>query len=248
MSATRKKILFMGDDDLKGAAAYLGAMLTHAGFGFDYRPSAQRTQIDNRDESIGLFILSDYPAANLDYLNQQALAERVGEGAGLLMIGGWESFHGQAGQYHTGPVADILPVVCRRQDDRINYCHGAFPALEKEHPCLAGLPWETPPVVCGFNQVTAKQEAETVLSLRLLEIEGNKLGFAGKQEPLLVFGSHGEGKTAALTTDMAPHWVGGWVDWGEPRLSARAPGGNEVEVGCLYAQFIRQLVGYLLEG
>jgi len=243
-----KKILFMGDGSLDGAAAYLGAMLTHAGFAFEHRASDQATTIDPEDKSTGLFIISDYPSANLSYPNQQAMAQRVSEGASFLMIGGWESFHGLSGEYHSDPVADILPVECMKSDDRVNYCHGAFPALKREHPCLAGLPWDKPPVVCGFNKVTVREGADYVLCLRLLEIQGDKLSFADQEHPLLVFGSHGAGKTAALTTDLAPHWVGGLVDWGEPRLTAKAEGGSEVEVGSLYAQFISQLVGYLLTG
>ncbi|MBN2290203.1 MAG: hypothetical protein JXQ83_12790 [Candidatus Glassbacteria bacterium] len=243
-----KKILYMGDDSLQGAAAYLGAMLTHAGFSFEHRPSSQATQIDPGDDSTGLFIISDYPASNLTYPNQQALAQRVSEGAGFLMIGGWESFHGLKGEYHRDPVADILPVECMHSDDRMNYCQGAVPVLRREHPCLAGLPWDKPPVVCGFNKVAVREGAEYVLALRLLEITGEKVSFAREEFPLLVFGRHGEGRTAALTTDLAPHWVGGWVDWGKQRLTARAEGGNEVEVGCFYAQFISQLAGCLLQG
>jgi len=243
-----KKVLFMGDGSLEGAAAYLGAMLTHGGFAFEHRPSDKATQIDSQDDSIGLFIISDYPASNLNYLNQQAMAERVSQGASFLMIGGWESFHGLSGEYHRDPVADILPVDCLHSDDRVNYCQGAVPALKRQHPCLTGLPWDKPPIVCGFNKVTVRDGTEYVLSLRLLEITGEKVSFAADEFPLLVFGKHGKGKTAALTTDLAPHWVGGLVDWGEPRLTARAKGGNEVEVGCRYAQFISQIVGYLLTG
>jgi Putative glutamine amidotransferase len=242
------KILFMGDDSLQGAASYLGAMLDYGDFDFEHRPSSEPTVIDPEDSSIGLFIISDYPSANLSYPNQQALAQRVSEGAGFLMIGGWESFHGLNGEYHRDPVADILPVECMQSDDRANYCQGAVPAVKNDHPCLAGLPWDKPPVFCGFNKVTVRENAEYVLSLRLLEITDKKISFADREHPLLVFGTHGEGKTAALTTDLAPHWVGGWVDWGEPRITAQAEGGNEVEVGCMYAQFISQLVGYLLTG
>ena len=84
-----------------------------------------------------------------------------------------------------------------------------------------------------------------MLSARLMQIREEKLSFAAKEYPLLAFGAFGKGKTAALTTDLAPHWVGGWVDWGTERLTAQAPGGNEVEVGQFYAQFISQLAGFL---
>ena len=86
-----------------------------------------------------------------------------------------------------------------------------------------------------------------MLSARLLRIRGENLSFLGEECPLLAFGSYGRGTTAALTTDLAPHWVGGWVDWGQQRINAQAPGGAEVEVGHLYAKFITQLVNFLLK-
>ena len=85
-----------------------------------------------------------------------------------------------------------------------------------------------------------------MLSARLIQIREEKLSFVAKEYPLLAFGAFGKGKTAALTTDLAPHWVGGWVDWGTGRLTAQAEGGNEVEVGQWYAQFISQLVSFLI--
>ena len=44
-------------------------------------------------------------------------------------------------------------------------------------------------------------------------------------------GEFGRGRTAALATDVAPHWVGPLVDWGVPRVAAQAPQANAVEVG-----------------
>ncbi len=46
---------------------------------------------------------------------------------------------------------------------------------------------------------------------------------AAKSRRCLVVGQHGRGRTAALATDVAPHWVGGLVDWGD---RARRPGGG----------------------
>jgi hypothetical protein len=64
--------------------------------------------------------------------------------------------------------------------------------------------------------------------------------------PLLVTGTFGQGNTAAFCTDFAPHWVGGLVDWGKKRIKAQARNGGEVEVGEYYAQFIGQLVEWLV--
>ncbi len=241
------RVIFMGDDSLDGAAAYLGGVMTHHGVEFTYVPSTRRASQSLLDLGRSLFIVSDYPAKNLDTAAQRKIAASVEKGSSLLMIGGWESFHGLAGEYNEGPLADILPVECKSDDDRVNWCQGVVPAVEAEHPVLGELPWGEPPVFCGFNETTLKQGAQLVLSARPLIIRAMGLTYIDQRYPLLAFGTHGEGKTAALTTDLAPHWVGGWVDWGLQRIRAQAPGGTEVEVGHYYAGFIGQLVRFLTD-
>jgi hypothetical protein len=65
-------------------------------------------------------------------------------------------------------------------------------------------------------------------------------------DPLLVIGAAGAGRTAAFLSDVAPHWVGPLVDWGLPRVSAQAPGAPAIEVGAYYAQFFTRLVHWAL--
>ena len=52
------------------------------------------------------------------------------------------------------------------------------------------------------------------------------------------------GRVAALATDVAPHWVGGLIDWGTGRVAAQAPAADTIEVGDLYAKFFRQLMAW----
>ena len=238
-------VVFMGDDSLNGAAAYLGGVMTHHGVEFTYIPSAETADMGLFTQGPSLFIVSDYPSKNLSREAQQKIAGSVEGGSSLLMIGGWESFHGLAGEYHEGPLADILPVVCKISDDRVNWCQGVVPVVESEHEVLGELPWGEPPIFCGFNQTKLRDGAQLVLSARMLIIRDTGITYMADKYPLLAFGSHGKGKTAALTTDLAPHWVGGWVDWGLKRVGAQAPGGGEVEVGNHYADFIGQLVDCL---
>ena len=62
---------------------------------------------------------------------------------------------------------------------------------------------------------------------------------------MLVLGAADRGRTAALMTDLAPHWVGGFVDWGDgERVTAQAPGSWQIEVGNLYAQFVANLLAW----
>ena len=63
------------------------------------------------------------------------------------------------------------------------------------------------------------------------------------ESPLLVVGQHGAGRTAALATDVAPHWVGGFVDWGDQRI-VQDVGGGPIEVGNWYARFFRNFVAW----
>jgi hypothetical protein len=44
-----------------------------------------------------------------------------------------------------------------------------------------------------------------------------------------------------LATDVAPHWVGGFVDWGDQRV-AQAVANDGIEVGNWYARFFRNLL------
>ena len=72
--------------------------------------------------------------------------------------------------------------------------------------------------------------------------------------PLLVTGSYGLGRTVAFASDVAPHWVGGMVDWGTPRrvtqtlcagAFAELSTDGFIEVGADYATFFRQLTQWL---
>jgi uncharacterized membrane protein len=102
-------------------------------------------------------------------------------------------------------------------------------------------------MVCGCNRVKAKKEATRVLALRRLLIEKGKLSLSQESLPFLVTGAYGKGRTGAVTTDFAPHWVGGLVDWGEERVTTQAPGGREIEVGNHYVSFLRNILLYFLK-
>lgn len=241
-------ILYLGDTSLSGAARYLAGIITHGGLSFDYLDSSTRVDPALVQGSRQLFVLSDYPAAMMEASIQNQLVEQVASGAGLLMIGGWESFRGKDGHWHETPLGAILPVEMGSKDDRINYDQPALVRKRQDHPAVEGLPWDTrPPAIGGFNAVSPKPGATVVLEVQryTAQIDQEKATFeAGLCNPLLVTGSHGQGRTAALTTDVAPHWVGPLVDWGQNRLTAQAPGSGEIEVGDNYAKFLRQLLSW----
>lgn len=245
-------ILYLGDTALNGAAAYLAGVMTHAGLKFEYRPSDAALRIEDVATPHSLYILSDYAAKMIAQPLQERIVEQVARGAGLLMLGGWETYCGLGGDWAGTPIAGILPVEIGTKDDRRNCDDLVLVHCEKlSHPAVSGLPWtDRPPIIGGFNEVRAKSTGEVLLTARRFRAKhaGDSVQLTpGSIHPLLVVGVHGHGRTAALTTDVAPHWVGPLVDWGEQRVQAHAPGSSEIEVGDLYARFVTQVVKWTMQ-
>jgi hypothetical protein len=263
------EICYLGDDSLQGAAAYLGGIMLHFGLAFDHIPSGQAPPAGFIETPYALYVVSDYHAATFGQEAMAHVAERVTQGAGLAMFGGWESFYGRLGEYHASPLAEVLPVVMQQSDDRRNSAQPCLINKKVDHPILAGLPWDRPPGIGGYNAIAPKSGATTLLTAVRFAVcripEGtaevvvkslsNPLDVPtitssvpfpfilthGEEVPLLVVGRHGSGRVAALATDVAPHWVGGLVDWGDRRIT-QPVGGGFVEIGNWYAQFFRNLL------
>ncbi len=244
-----RPVLYMGDTSLQGAACYLTGLMTKWGWWYRYVPSDQTVEASLLDGCPCLFILSDYPAKLLDETCQQKILQQVSDGAGLVMIGGWDSFCGQGGHWAGTALADALPVHIATTDDRVNCDQPALAARVANHPITLGLPWnERPPTIGGFNRVEPKNSAQVLLEVHRFLAQWNNNAVRlepTERQPLLVVGEHGKGRTAALCVDVAPHWVGGLVDWGSQRVIAQAPGAYEIEVGDMYALFLKQLLGWL---
>jgi hypothetical protein len=244
-------ILYLGDTSLETSACYLAGLMTAFGLGFEYVRSDQALPVETASRPRKLFILSDYPAKMMSDAAAEQLLTRVrDDGAGLLMIGGWESFHGVGGgfggNWDGSPIGKALPIEISTADDRVNCDQPALLLRAQEHEIVANLPWEArPPTIGGFNRVITKSKTATILLVQQFAaaMENGRIAFTPRdQHPLLVLGSHGAGLTAALMTDLAPHWVGGLVDWGDARVRATAAGSSEIEVGNFYAQFVANLL------
>ena len=158
------KICYLGDDHLQGAAAYLAGIMLHHGLAFDHVPSAESPPAEFASMPYAAYVISDYPARDWATRPWQHIAARVEQGAGLVMLGGWESFHGRLGEYHQSPLAAVLPVTMQSCDDRRNFAQPCLIEKLGEHEILAGLPWDQPPGIGGINAVTAKPGAETLLA------------------------------------------------------------------------------------
>ena len=234
--------LYLGDDDVDGAAAYLAGVMTHYGLEYEHLPSDSALEPEVLNQDWSALIISDYPAGNISGDLMSALAQRVADGMGLLMIGGWDSYQGIGGDYNGTLLGDLLPVIISPDDDRVNSSGPCLISVKNNHPIIAGLPFGTDaPGVGGFNRFLAAEGSEVILESRRYKASFNgchHLEPLSDAEPLLVTGVHGKGRVCAWASDVAPHWVGGLVDWGPERIEAR---GNDyagpIEVGNLYAEF-----------
>lgn len=270
-------ILYLGDDDTTRAAAYLSGILTHYELPFERINSDRSPEEDFLSKEYSLYVLSDYPRSRFSESHLRRIRDSVEKGAGLLMIGGWESFYGRVGEYHDTVLAEILPVLMEERDDRRNYYQPLYLRKVRSHDILDGLPWSTPPSIGGFNAIRPKNETKVILEgvrfeLKITDddllvndcrkegacsVDGHPMLNRADMElysgntmiiaeigsvPILVLGAFGEGKTAAFASDVAPHWVGGLVDWGDRRVHQELPEGGFIEIGNHYAQFFHNLV------
>lgn len=127
------------------------------------------------------------------------ISDWVAQGGNLVMMGGYLSFQGIDGRarWRNTPVEATLPVTCHPWDDRVEMPEGAVAeVLLPDHPVMKDLPavW---PFILGVNEVTPRDGA-TIVARIPLEQGGH---------PLLVLGGHGQGRTAAWTSDIGPHWL-----------------------------------------
>jgi uncharacterized membrane protein len=123
------------------------------------------------------------------------VADYVGRGGGLVMIGGYLSFTGIDGKarYGMSPLADVLPVTMLPHDDRIEMSDGLkVEVCDPTHPVLGGTPAEWPPLL-GYNRLIPKPDAAVVA----------RTG----DDPMLVVGEYGQGRAVAFASDLAPHWA-----------------------------------------
>ncbi len=188
---------------------WLYAALTKAGHQVQWMKTnfiATDFPLDIKDlKKFDVLILSDVSSDTL-YFHPQALnsipitnrltmiRDYVAQGGNLLMIGGWMSFAGKgnAARFHDTAVEEALPVNIFPYDDRNEVPEGVYPIIKNpKHPILKNLPLKWP-YFMGYNKVTSKKNADVILSF--------------EKYPLLVTGNYKKGRTAAFTSDCAPHW------------------------------------------
>ncbi|OQA00318.1 MAG: hypothetical protein BWY69_01767 [Planctomycetes bacterium ADurb.Bin401] len=241
-----KKVLYLGDTSLSGSASYLAAIMAYHNVDFDYLPSDSKFDDQLLNNDYCAFVISDYPAANFSESQIDKIILKIKSGAGLLMIGGWESFTGLAGSYNRTALTEVLPVIMEDFDDRMNLYCPSLVVRNQSHIITDALPIEShTPLMGGFNRFRVKRFGCEVLSIQLFKAEQNNNDFKFTIEeryPLLVTGAFGDANITAFASDVAPHWVGPLVDWGDKRITSKAPYGEQVEVGNWYAQLFINMI------
>ena len=233
------------------AASYLPGILDHEQVVFDYVPSDRKFPDALLAPEVSAVVISDYPSHNLTKLQGANIAKRVNGGMGLIMIGGWESFTGCAGGYNETVLADVLPVKMSERDDRVNYYAPCVIRQNASHPIVDSVPFKQHPAcIAGYNRLEAKTNVQIILSVQKYRITeaGAEFVFEREQvDPLLIASEHGKGRVLAYASDVAPHWAGGFVDWGDKRITLKASGADEVEVSNWYIRFFRNLVHWVCQ-
>jgi uncharacterized membrane protein len=211
---------FKGFDQFGSVTFHLGAepfvaALEAEGFTVTYMPAHEAAEAFPFEmEGLAAYdaiILSDIGANTLllppaVWLHSKIVPNRlklirayVEASGGLLMAGGYLSFQGIDGRarWRRTAVEDVLPVTCLPWDDRVEMPEGTTAELTvPEHPVLAGLEGEWPPLL-GINEVELKKDATLLASL-----PADQGG-----HPLLALGQYGKGRSAAWTSDIGPHWL-----------------------------------------
>lgn len=241
------RVLYAGDSLIGGAADYLLAVLKSLRaqvVHLDPSQTLARRMLVRRFDAV---ILSDFSRDRVPSASERALERQVEDGTGLLMVGGWGSFSGPFGHWRGSRVEQLLPVRCLNRDDRRHFPSGALMTRQQAHPAIHTLSFGEPPAICGLNQVRPAPGSRVILTARPIMVcqGGSDVALSVDAYPLLVMDVDPRRRTAALTTDLAPHWCGGLMDWGRRRRILPVTGAIRVEVGDQYVRFVSTLVRWL---
>ncbi len=130
--------------------------------------------------------------------------EAVENGKGLILLGGWYSFTGEAGKGGWGrtPLKNAMPIECLDYEDLIESTEGFYPIVKgRGETIFIDLELESFPPIMGYNQTLEIPEGEILMKIK-------ETG-----DPLLAIRNVGDGKVLAYTSDPAPHWACNFVYW-----------------------------------
>jgi uncharacterized membrane protein len=132
----------------------------------------------------------------------EAIRDYVLDGGGFVMIGGYMTFQGidAKARYRDTAVAQVLPIEMQAGDDRCEKPQGIKPVVRQaDHPIVTGLAADWPDLL-GYNRFAAASNGVTVAAVG--------------DDPLIVAGSFGKGRSVAFASDCGPHWAPpSFVEW-----------------------------------
>lgn len=238
------RVLYAGDGPIAGAARYLLGVLRTLRADVVHVPPTRALAPAALRRPYDLIILSDMPARRVPPAARRGIVRAVEGGSGLLMVGGWASFSGPFGGWRGSEIEDLLPVRCLPRDDRTNFPGGAAVLPAARHGILRGLPFARPAAVCGLNRVLPRPGARVLLEARPVRVRGGGRTASVDRRglPLLVVDDRRRG---AFTSDFAPHWAGGLVDWGGRTMKIPVAPGVGIEVGEAYVRLVGGIVRFL---
>jgi len=184
-----------------------------------------------------VIIIGDVDISYLSRAVQEQIEKRVADGAGLLMIGGQNSFG--PGGYAGTPIEKALPVFTGGRDnaqDKSKFVPRAT-AEGITHPILDGLtdwfgqddkPAIKPLPPLNGNVIVARPKS----GAQVLMVHEDRQGPDGKPEIVLAVQRYGQGRSAAFTADTTYLWY----------LPLRGMG-QDSPFNKLWGQMIRWLAG-----
>ncbi|MEK7399009.1 MAG: glutamine amidotransferase [Candidatus Poribacteria bacterium] len=169
-------------------------------------------------ENYNLLILDElHQTRPLSMDQMMEISRYVEKGGNFLMFGGWESCQGHnawfGGLYKGTPVEEIAPVKFLQEFD--NYETRIFAddekriiepfkmkCVEPDHPITQGIDWENVPLINGYNKCDSVKEHSKVL---IVNEQTN--------DPILVIGEFGRGKTAIFLSCYGRGWAYELIKW-----------------------------------
>jgi uncharacterized membrane protein len=184
----------------------------------NYQPPQVDLQDVLKQDELDVVILDDVDAQALDEASWQTLANRVREGVGLMMIGGYHSFG--PGGFRDNPLADVLPIdigpaqrqnfgetvrqdvhlsgpLTIRPTDPIGRRHPIL-QIAGEGPSSSPSTWSELPPLDGANLIARGELKPNALVLA--EVDD------AQGHPLLIAGQSGTGRVLAFAGDSTWRW------------------------------------------
>lgn len=221
-----RKILFLSKDEQ--TQPFIDAILSDSSNGLTWITSREVSNLNwtNWSNPMDRKPLGNYNLLILDELHQyrplfmdqmMEINRYVEQGGNFLMFGGWESCQGRdaifGGLYKGTPVEDIVPVKFLHEfdtyetrnltsDDKRVIEPFKLKCVETDHPITQGIDWENIPLFNGYNKCDSVKEHGKVL---LVNEKTN--------DPILVLGEYGRGKTAIFLSCHGRGWASSLNKW-----------------------------------